>query len=95
MAIVNGIFAPFVVVTSQVMITAIVPMVLLAGPSFVAFLGSLIGATATIMVAGIPAALFERATGRADTDAASSAIWLATAVVISFPGLARAVALIL
>ncbi len=95
LAILNGIFSPFIVVTSQVMLTAIVPMLLLAGPSFVAFVGSLIGATVTIMLAGVPAALFERATGRAETDTASYAIWLVTAAVISFPALIRAAGLVL
>lgn len=94
-AIVNGIFSPFFVVTSQVMISAIMPMLLLAGASLVAFLGSLIAATATIIIAGVPAALFERLTGRKETDAASYSVWLVTAIVISFPGILRAVALIL
>ena len=94
-AILNGIFSPMFVVTSQVMLTAIVPMLLLGGPSLVAFLGSLVAATITIILAGIPAALFERVTSRGETDAASYAIWLVTAVVISFPAIARAVALTL
>lgn len=94
-AILNGIFSPFFVVTSQVMITAIVPMLLLTGPSFVAFLGSIIGATVTIMLAGVPAAVFERATGRVETDPISYSIWLVTTVVLSFPALIRATALML
>jgi hypothetical protein len=94
-AIVNGIFSPFFVVTSQVMISAIMPFLLLGGASLVAFFGSLIAATATIILAGIPSALFERLTGRKESDAASYSIWLVTAIVISFPGILRAVALAL
>jgi hypothetical protein len=94
-AILNGIFSPFFVVTSQVMLTAILPQLLLAGPSFVAFFGSLVAATVTIMLAGVPTALFERTTGRQSTDAAAYSVWLVTAIVISFPGLLRAVALAL
>jgi hypothetical protein len=94
-AILNGIFSPFFVVTSQVMLTAILPPLLLAGPSFVAFFGSLVAATATIMLAGIAAALFERLTGRRSTDAAAYSVWLVTTIVISFPALLRAAALAL
>jgi hypothetical protein len=88
----NGIFSPFFVITSQVMITAIMPLLILAGPRVTAFLASLIAATATIMLAGVPAALFERITGRRETDTASYAIWLTAAVVISLPALLRAAA---
>ena len=86
----NGIFSPFFVITSQVMISAIMPLLILAGPVVTAFLASLVAATATIMIAGIPAALFERITGRLETDAVSYAIWLAAAVLISLPALLRA-----
>ena len=88
----NGIFSPFFVITSQVMITAIMPLLILAGPRVTAFLASLIAATATIMLAGVPAALFERITGRRETDTASYAIWLTAAVVIGLPALLRAAA---
>ena len=88
----NGIFSPFFVITSQVMITAIMPLLILAGPRVTAFLASLIAATATIMLAGVPAALFERIAGRRETDTASYAIWLTAAVVISLPALLRAAA---
>ena len=88
----NGIFSPFFVITAQVMITAIMPLLILAGPRITAFLASLIAATATIMLAGVPAALFERITGRRETDTASYAIWLTAAVVISLPALLRAAA---
>ena len=88
----NGIFSPFFVITSQVMITAIMPLLILAGPRITVFLASLIAATATIMLAGVPAALFERITGRRETDTASYAIWLTAAVVIGLPALLRAAA---
>jgi hypothetical protein len=95
LAILNGIFSPFFVVSSQVMLTAMMPPLILAGPSFVAFFGSLVAATATIMLAGVPAALFERLTGRATTDAASYSVWLVTTIVVSFPAMLRAAALLL
>src|SRR5687767_12636355 len=94
-AILNGLLSPFLVVTSQVMITAIMPILLLGGPKVVVFLASLLAATFTIMLSGVVAALFERATGRGETDAASYSLWLVTAVVLSFPAIARAMGLLL
>src|SRR5688500_20378590 len=81
----NGIFSPFFVITSQVMITAIMPLLILSGPRVTAFLASLIAATATIFLAGVPAALLERITGRLDTDTASYAISLTAALWICLP----------
>ena len=46
------------------------------------------------MLAGVPAALFERVTGRRQTDAASAAVWLVSLGVISFPALRQAGALL-
>jgi hypothetical protein len=93
--ILNGIFSPFFFVTSRVIITALAPALLITGPRLVTFFASLLAATATIILTGVPAALFERATGRTETDAASWAIWLVTAAVLTFPALLRAVGLML
>jgi hypothetical protein len=94
-AMINGLFSPFFVITAQVMISAILPPLMLAGPAFVTFFASLLAATITIMLAGIPAALFEQMTGRMETDVRSYAIWLAAAALISFPALVRAATLLM
>jgi hypothetical protein len=94
LAILNGMFSLFLVITTtRIVIPAFAPALLLTSPGFVIFFGYLLGATATVIVSGIPAALFERATGRKETDTVSWAIWLVTAMVISFPAILRAVAL--
>ena len=95
LAILNGIFSPFAVFTARIVILALAPGLLIAGATLVAFFASLLAATATIVIAGVPAALFERATGRSGTDTASYAIWLVTAAVISFPALLQAASLML
>jgi hypothetical protein len=92
-AIVNGMFSPLFLPQSVGMILVVAPALLITSPSLVFLFASLLAATATIMLSGVPAALFERATGRKDTDAASYAIWLATALLVSFPGLLQAFAL--
>jgi len=95
LAILNGMFSLFLVITTtRIVIPTFAPALLLSSPGIVIFLGYLLGATATVIVSGIPAALFERATARRETDTVSWTIWLVTAMVISFPAIARAVALI-
>ncbi|HEX2256378.1 MAG TPA: hypothetical protein VHG92_06700 [Afifellaceae bacterium] len=93
LAIVNGIFSPFFVFTSRIIVLNLAPGLLFVGPVLVAFIASLVAATATLILAGIPAALFERATGRAETDTASYAVWLAAAALISLPALVQAASL--
>lgn len=43
----------------------------------------------SILISGVPAALFERVTGRQESDSTSLYIWLAAAVLITLPGLLR------
>ncbi|HWT31983.1 MAG TPA: hypothetical protein VN240_13285 [Propylenella sp.] len=90
LAIVNGIFSPLFVFTSRIVIINLAPGLLFIGPVLVAFIASLVAATTTLILAGVPAALFERATGRAETDTVSYAVWLVTAAVISAPALLQA-----
>lgn len=57
--------------------------------STVLFVSSLSISFGTLFVSGVPAALVERLTGRQETDRASMLVWLAGALVLSLPGLAR------
>lgn len=94
-AILNGIFSPFFQFTAQAMILVVAPGLLITGTTLVGFFASLIAATATILISGAVAAIFERLTGRRQTDAVSYSIWVITAVVISFPAFGRAVSMLL
>ena len=49
---------------------------------------SLIVSISTLVLSGVPAALFERFTGREETDMTSMLVWLATAILLTLPGLA-------
>jgi hypothetical protein len=93
LAILNGIFSPFAVLTARLVILTLAPGLLIGGGAMVAFLASLLAATGTVILAGVPAALFERATKRHATDARSWAIWLVATAVLSFPAIRTAVAL--
>ncbi|MET4699906.1 hypothetical protein ABIE65_002943 [Constrictibacter sp. MBR-5] len=94
LAILNGIFSPFLVFTARLILLHLAPALLFLGPVTVAFFASLLAATAALVLAGVPAALFERVTGRRQTDAASAAVWLVSLGVISFPALRQAGALL-
>jgi hypothetical protein len=65
-------FAPAFFISSQVLVF---------------YFTSLFLATFTLILAGVPAALFERFTGRKDSDVASLGIWLACLVPLTLPSL--------
>ena len=48
---------------------------------------SLIVSLSTLLLAGVPAAVFERLTGREQSDAASMLVWLGAAAMLTLPGL--------
>ncbi|WP_428247612.1 hypothetical protein [Ferrovibrio sp.] len=48
---------------------------------------SLIVSISTLIVSGVPAALFERFTGRQMTDTLSMLVWLGAAFLLTLPGL--------
>lgn len=50
---------------------------------------SLIVSLGTLLLSGIPAALYERLQGQAKSDSTSMLIWLAGTVLLTLPGLAR------
>lgn len=85
-AIANGLFSP-----------ALLPIFALQGiwyPFFlpaslpiILLLSSLLVSTLTLMVAGVPAALYERSSDKGKSSLLSGLIWLAAAVLLSLPGL--------
>lgn len=55
-------------------------------PSAAYYGSTLIVAVGTLLFAGVPAALFERFTGRSETDSAVMLVWLAGAGLLTLPG---------
>lgn len=85
-SLVNGLFSPFVALVYSLMpfwMPSFVPVSL----PVVLMLSSMITAFGTLLLSGIPAALFERATGSDGSTATSLYIWLATAVLMTLPAL--------
>jgi len=48
---------------------------------------SLIVAVSTLMLSAVPAGIFERLTGRQQSDPASMLVWLGAAILLTLPGL--------
>ena len=74
---------PFVFLMAPVWMPEFVPMTSIA----VLYGTSLIVSVSTLILAGVPAGLFERLTGRQETDSTSMLVWLATAILLTLPGL--------
>lgn len=74
---------PLVFVMAPVWLPEFVPptrIVLLYGTS-------LIVSVSTLMISAVPAGIFERLTGRQDTDVTSMFVWLGAAILLTLPGL--------
>jgi hypothetical protein len=84
-AIVNGIFSPFVLVVF-LFYPVWYPNWAPAYAQLVYMFSALILSTLTIMLAGVPAALYERLAARA-RPAAAGLIWLSGVVLLSLPAL--------
>ncbi len=57
----------------------------ITSPVITFYLASLIVAVGSVIVSGIPAAIFERLTGRQQTDPTSMAVWLGAIFLITIP----------
>lgn len=90
-AVVNGVFSPAVVIVATLLPT-LLPGWALPSPQVQYYLASLLLSAITLVVSGLPAALYERATRVRETDAVSFAIWLAGAALLSLPALGRLLA---
>ena len=86
--IVNGIFSPYL--NLAVPITAVLmPELFPRTIEWVLFWSSIMLASATLLVSGVPAALYERLVERDPDAPASTWIWLAGAVTLCLPALLR------
>ncbi|HZD25117.1 MAG TPA: hypothetical protein VE631_02565 [Alphaproteobacteria bacterium] len=85
-AVANGLFSPAlgaVATLAPLWIPGFVPLT----PVTVLYAASLALSTATLLLAGVPAALYEHLRGQPASSTASTAIWLAGTVLLSLPAL--------
>jgi hypothetical protein len=91
-AMVNGVFSPYLVLVVG-FAPIWLPTWLPAEPGYLFFLGSLITATTTVLLSGVPAALAEGALGWARGSLAAMWVWVAAAAILALPALPRMVLL--
>ncbi len=82
--ILNGIFSPYRLM-AQFIVIVLAPGFFLDSPSIVLLLSSLLTATATIMIGGVPAAIYERLRGETESSVGSLWIWIVATALISLP----------
>lgn len=81
----SGMFSPLLLKQMTAVVLVLAPGLLISSPAVVVFLAYLLGATFTIMLAGIPAALYERITGVRESTPVSLWIWLACTGILALP----------
>lgn len=87
-AVVNGVFSP-IVGLAYALAPIWLPEFLPITPGVLLYLSSLIVATATLLMAGVPAALYERLIDRRPESRMPTLVWLGTAITLSLPALNR------
>ncbi len=83
--LISGMFSPILLKQMTAVVLILAPGLLISSPAVVVFLAYLLGATFTIMLAGIPAALYERITGARESTPMSLWIWLAGTAILALP----------
>lgn len=84
---VNGMFHPLRVMT-YLLTKVLMTVPLFGSEALIFYFSSLMLATATIILAGIPAAIYERVVGaKEDSTEASMWIWLAGTAILTLPSI--------
>lgn len=94
MGLLNGLFSPMlgyaVILHPLWYPTGFLP----GSPSFLFMFASLMVSTLTIMVAGVPAAVYERFVSRGKTTVVSLWIWVSVLAILTMPAALRGVSLL-
>jgi hypothetical protein len=86
LCVVNGIFSPYLVIALQIA-PVLMPEMFPRTVGWALFFSSIIVSTATLLVSGIPAALYERLVESDENATASMWIWISVATLMSLPAL--------
>jgi hypothetical protein len=88
LCIVNGIFSPYLKIAIPIS-AALLPELFPRTVEWVLFWGSILLSSATLLVSGVPAALYERFIDGDGKSEVSMWIWLAGAALLSVPSIYR------
>ncbi|NJL07636.1 MAG: hypothetical protein HC900_04755 [Methylacidiphilales bacterium] len=86
---INGLFNTGLLSFVLFHVLLLAPAILFGSVPLTFMFASLITATATIIIAGIPAAIYERVRGQDDSDEVSLLIWLAGTALLTLPAMGR------
>jgi len=84
--VVNGIFSPFLAIALQIA-PILMPEMFPRTVGWSLFFASIMVSTATLLVSGIPAALYERFLETDETSPTSMWIWFAAAIFMTIPAI--------
>jgi hypothetical protein len=70
-----------------ILLRAFAPGFFVSSPLLLFYFTSLLLSATTLIIAGVPAALFERLSGRTETDVASLGVWLVATAALAAPSL--------
>jgi hypothetical protein len=85
---INGLFNQALVPFAYLFVKVLAPALLFGSESLTLMLASLMASTATIIVGGIPAAIYERFVGATnDSTVVSLWIWLAGTALLTLPAI--------
>lgn len=85
---VNGLFNQVALLYALLHVQVLAPALFFGSTGLTLMFSSLMVSTATVIVAGIPAAIYERVTGvKDDSNAASLWIWLAGTALLTLPAM--------
>ena len=86
LSILNGLFSPFLVIALPIA-AVLMPEMFPRSVGWVLFFSSLLVASGTLLISGVPAALYERLIDRAPGGQVALWIWLAGAALLALPAL--------
>ena len=85
---INGLFNQLALLFALIHVQILAPALLFDNVSLTLMMSSLMVSTATIILAGIPAAIYERVTGTEDDSTPTSLwIWLAGTGILTLPAM--------
>jgi hypothetical protein len=82
---INGLFNQLWLIFALVYVQTFAAPLLFGSVSLTLLFASLMVSTATVILGGIPAAIYERVTGASDSNDASLWIWLAGTALLTLP----------
>jgi hypothetical protein len=83
-SILNGLFSPYIAIAMPIA-AVLMPEVFPRSVGWVLFFSSLLVSSATLLISGVPAALYERLVDRGKDSNVATLVWLAGAALLALP----------